>query len=156
TRRQGAAVEAIVFARTRTERETDSSAALGTRRRRCRENVRLRENEDGERNGLKRRAGNQTKGAAVETIESAVKSEIGPSAWGSPGTKPVRATGLPEGQGEIDGTNPRPGSSEIDETNPGSGSGQIDGTNPRPGRSRIDGTNPGSEGHGNGGEFEGL
>jgi hypothetical protein len=84
-----------------------SSSAIQTQTRRLHASLSSWREQDGERNGLKRRAGNQTKalplkrsssreqgrrekrtqaprwepdeGAAVETIESAVKSEIGPS-----------------------------------------------------------------------------
>ena len=100
----------IVFARTRWREKRTDVAALGTRRRRCRRSDRHRANKDGERNGLTRRVGNQTKalpskrsspreqgrrekrtdaprwepdkGAAVEAIENAAKSEIGPSQGG--------------------------------------------------------------------------
>ena len=97
----------IVFSRTR-RREKRSRRCVGNQTSgRCRGSDRLRANKDGERNGLKRHPGNQTKalpwkrsssreqgwrekrteappwepdeGAAVKTIENAAKTEIGPT-----------------------------------------------------------------------------
>ena len=57
-------------------RETDGSAAWGTRRRRCRRRDHPRANKDGERRTEAPRW-EPDEGAAVAAIESAVKSEIG-------------------------------------------------------------------------------